>query len=126
MKQEEAKKNSRWTCIIWVIYICLIVFLGFMGFLRLIGLLRRVLWREDLEGEFPSMCGDWAKDHGCTRVTLESEGCVRTNEIVGNNSIIFETNLDSLLNSEISSCVNGLTGAKLVSPSDLHGSKKHG
>jgi len=45
MKEEEDKKNSRWSKTIWVIYICLIVFIGAMGFLRMVGLLRRILWR---------------------------------------------------------------------------------
>jgi len=105
MKQEVAKKNTRWSSTIWVIYICLVVLIGTMGFLRLVGLLRRVLWREDLGDNFPSACGDWSEAHGCTRVTLLNSGCERVEDISGSNSIIFATSLDTLLNSELSDCI---------------------
>ena len=59
--------------ILWILYTILIVFIGILAFVRLVSLLRRVRWRNDLDGKFPSDCGDWAKKCGCTRVVLDKD-----------------------------------------------------
>ena len=82
LKEEEKKNEKGWNKTLWVLYVCLIVFVGVMGFIRLVGLFRRVTWRNKLDGEFPDGCPDWAA-HGCTRVVLKESGCVRTSEIEG-------------------------------------------
>ena len=107
-------------------YICFIAILGTMSFARLISLFRRVKWRNDLDGQFPEACGSWAQEHGCTRVTLESSGCTRPKEISKNNSLIFDINVDRILNTQIDACVKTIDGAKLMSPSDLKTSDEHG
>ena len=119
MKEEEKKKSKKYNKTLWVVYVCLIVFVGAMGFIRLIGLLARTSWRNKLDGVFPEDCPDWAT-HGCTRVVLQKDKCVRANEIEGNNSIVFATDLDSLLNSQIADCIDELEGSKLIMPKDLH------
>ena len=90
-----------------------------MSFARLISLFRRVTWRNDLDGAFPAACGSWAQEHGCTRVTLDSAGCTRQKEISKNNSLIFDINVDRVLNTQLDYCINTIDGAKLMSPSDL-------
>ena len=93
MKEEEKEKAQKYNKTLWVLYVCLIVLVGTIGIVRLIGLFMRVEWRNKLDGEFPEGCPDWAT-HGCTRVTLKEDDCVRVNEIEGQNSITFPTDLD--------------------------------
>lgn len=69
--REVATKNNRWHRILWIIYVCFIVFIGTLAFVRMIALFRRVSWRNDLDGQFPSACGSWAAKNGCTRVVLD-------------------------------------------------------
>ena len=95
---EEKKKQGRWSSILWIIYIIFIVFIGVLLFVRFVALLRRIKWRNSLDEKFPAECGSWAADSGCTRVTLEESGCVREKQIPENNSLIFDTNIDRLLN----------------------------
>jgi len=92
----------------------------------MISLFRRVKWRGDLDDKFPTACGDWAVPHGCTRVTLEKSGCYREKDIPSTNALIFNINVDRLLNTQIEQCVNQLEGAKLMHPSDLAGDNSHG
>ena len=98
-------------------------FLGFitvLSFLRLFSVFMHMKWRKELYGEFPTECGDWAVDNGCTRVQLEAAGCVRAKDIVTENSIIFEEVTDeNELNSAISDCIEGMTDAKIMSPNNL-------
>ena len=103
--QEEQAKSSTRNKTLWIIYICLVVFIGALSFVRLIALFRRIKWRNDLDDTFPSACGSWAAEHGCTRVTLEESGCVRAKDIPAQNSVIFDINVDRLLNTQISQCV---------------------
>jgi len=80
--REEKKKGHKWSRVLWIIYICFMVFVGTIAFARLISLLRRIKWRNDLGDEFPSSCGSWAQQKGCTRVVLQSDGCNRAKDIV--------------------------------------------
>ena len=123
--KEEQKKNHRWSRILWIVYICFIVLIGAMAFARLVSLLRRIRWRNDLDGKFPNSCGSWSEDSGCTRVTLESSGCTRAKDITSHNSLIFDVNVDELLNTQIKECVNGIEGAKLMFPRDLDSSNEY-
>ena len=103
------------------------MFIGTLAFVRLLALFRRIKWRNDLsDDEFPSKCGSWAEDNGCTRLTLASDGCVRASSLKNSNSVIFDTNVDRLLNTQISQCVSGTKGAKLMSPKDLDKSTHNG
>lgn len=97
--REVATKQNRWHRILWIIYICFIVFIGTLAFVRMIALFRRISWRNDLDGAFPTACGSWAAKNGCTRVTLEESGCTRQKSIPSQNSLIFNVqNVDRLLN----------------------------
>ena len=84
----------------------------------MVALFRRVKWRNDLDGQFPSGCGSWAKN-GCTRVELTAGECVRPESITTNNSLVFNVQVDTLLNTEIEQCIIKERSAKLMSPSDL-------
>ena len=87
---------------LWIIYVCFIAFICTLAFVRMIALFRRIKWRKDLESdEFPTACGSWAEDNGCTRVTLNKAGCVRTKSLTTDNSVVFDTNVDRLLNTQI-------------------------
>ena len=77
-----------------------------MVFARLVSLLRRIKWRNDLDGQFPADCGSWAKEKGCTRVTLEASGCVDEKSIKTDNSLVFDVDVDRLLNTQIKECIN--------------------
>lgn len=123
--EEEQKKTHRWSRILWIIYICFIVLIGTMSFVRLVSLFRRIKWRNDLDDQFPTACGNWSESHGCTRVTLESAGCTRPEEITKENSLIFQVNVDRLLNTQIYECVKSIDGAKLMHPSDLNESDEN-
>jgi len=118
MAAEEEKKSARWSGVVWVIYICLIVVLTGMSFCRLVGLFRRIEWRQHLDGAFPAACGDWATEHGCTRITLTS--CTRQGSIPDSNSVIFDEINDQVLNTQIKQCINHLEGSKLMSPHNLN------
>lgn len=76
--QEVQAKGSSRNKTLWIIYIVLVVFIGILGFVRLVSLFRRITWRNELDDKFPAACGSWAAQKGCTRVTLEESGCVRT------------------------------------------------
>ena len=123
---EEKKKNNGYNKILWGTYVFFIVFIGVLGFVRLISLFRRVKWRGDLDDKFPAACGDWAVEKGCTRVTLEKSGCVREKSIPDQNALIFNINVDRVLNTQIEQCVETLEGAKLMHPDDLSGDNTHG
>ena len=92
----------------------------------MISLLRRDKWRDDLDGKFPSACGAWSENNGCTRVTLEQSGCVRAKSISTENSLIFSINVDRLLNTQIEQCVDEITGSKLMSPDNLSSRNDYG
>ena len=110
-----------------MIYVCFISSIGVLGFIRLVSLLRRVKWRDDLDDFFPVACGDWSVPNGCTRVTLEQSGCERAKDITTENSLIFNVGgVDRLLNTQIEQCVEDVDGAKLMSPSDLSSNDEHG
>ena len=104
--EEERKKSTRWSRVLWIVYICFIVLIGTMCFARLVSLLRRIKWRNDLDGQFPTDCGSWAKEKGCTRVTLEASGCVDEKSIKTSNSLVFDVQVDRLLNTQIKECIN--------------------
>ena len=118
--QEEQAKGNRWHKVLWVIYIAGIVFIGTLAFVRMIALFRRIKWRNSLDDTFPTACGDWAIEHGCTRVTLEQAGCTRPRDIATSNSIVFNVNnVDRLMNSQIAQCIDSIKGAKLMHPGNL-------
>ena len=125
VQEVQAKSSSR-NKTLWIIYIVLVVFIGTLGFVRLISLFRRIEWRNSLDGAFPAECGSWAASKGCTRVTLEQSGCVRPKSIPAENSVIFDVNVDRLLNTQISECVHNTRGAKIMSPSNLDELDTHG
>lgn len=102
------------------------MFIGVLGIIRLISLFRRVTWRSNLDDQFPDSCGDWSVPHGCTRVTLQKSGCFREQDIPSQNALIFNINVDRVLNTQIEQCVNQLEGAKLMHPSDLSSDNSHG
>ncbi len=111
--------------ILWVLYICLTVFVLLLGAVRIIALTDHIHWRESVNGVFPTACGDWAEADGCTRITLEESGCTRPLEIPTENSIVFETADDVEFNNSIASCINGLVGAKVISPAGFSSSSAH-
>ena len=119
MIQEYKGTNTKYNKVAWIIYICFILFISAMAFVRLICLFRRIEWRNDLGNTFPASCGDWASEHGCTRVTLEADGCMRPGSITTSNSLVFDENVDRLLNTQIEMCINTLDGAKLMNPDNL-------
>ena len=93
--------------------------LSLMAFVRIFVLSRRVEWRNNLE-EFPTACGDWAAQCGCTRLTLAKEGCVRTGDLATTSTIVLDVGSDDeLLNQRIVKCTHNISGAKLHSPSGL-------
>ena len=71
-------------------------------------LLRHISWRNDLNG-FPTECGNWAADCGCTRLELEKQGCVRTGDLETSNTIVFDVGAqDVVLNEKIDDCVRDI------------------
>ena len=101
-------------------YMFFLIFITLMSFLRLFSVFMHMKWRSDLYGEYPTACGDWAVDNGCTRVQLEGEGCVRAKDIVTENSVIFEDLTDeNELNSAISDCIENKDSWKIMSPDNL-------
>ena len=96
--------------------------IALFGILRISDLFRREKWRNNLNNEFPDACGSWSVPNGCTRVTLDQAGCERVGSIPEKNSLIFNTNIDRLLNTQIQACVDDIQGSKLMSPEDLSSS----
>ena len=87
-----------------------------MVIIRLSSIFSRQAWRSDLNGEFPSACGDWAIKDGCTRVAATKDECTRSKDIVSQNSVIFQTSDDFWLNEAILECIDGISGGKLMKP----------
>ncbi len=125
MIQEYKGTNTKYNKVAWIIYICFILFISAMAFVRLVCLFRRIEWRNDLDNTFPPACGDWASEHGCTRVTLEADGCKRPGNIPTSNSLVFDENVDRLLNTQIEMCINTIDGAKLMEPDNLSKEDTH-
>ena len=96
-----------------MLYVWLVILIGILGMLRFIVLLLRMDWRNNLDGEFPSDCGSWAKDTGCTRITLEKSECVRSKDIPEQNSLVFKSVTD--WKDKVESCIDDLTGGKVMS-----------
>ena len=46
----ENKKDTKTRRILWILYVIAIIFLGVIAFARLVSLLRRIEWRNDLDG----------------------------------------------------------------------------
>ena len=88
-------KSRKCQVVLWVLYLVLVVLIGLFALARLLSLVMRASWRDDLDGKFPEACGDWAADMGCTRVTLEKAGCTRPEEIVDENSLVFPISTES-------------------------------
>lgn len=103
-------------------YVIFVVILGVICFTRIVCLFRRVTWRNSLDGEFPTACGEWATN-GCTRVVLPTSGCVNAEDLVYENTIVINTAVDNQLNKAIASCVGSVQGGKLMSPDNLADSK---
>ena len=89
LKIVKTKKASKCHSFLWMLYVTLVVTIWLLGFVRLVSLFMRIRWRNDLDGVFPSACGDWAIGDGCTRVTLRDAGCTRPGDIVSENSLVF-------------------------------------
>ena len=85
-------------------------------------------WRNDLNGEFPSACGDWAEKCGCTRVELAAASCTRPGDIKKDNTIVFVVGEDNdrMLNNRIASCAANHHSSKLMSPKGLADSTEAG
>ena len=87
-------------------YTFFLIFITLLSILRLFSVCMHMKWRKELYDEYPKACGDWAADNGCTRVQLEKAECVRAQDIVTENSVIFEDLTDeNELNSAISDCI---------------------
>ena len=76
---------------------CILVFYcGFlllvlsMSIFRLVCLTAHLDWIQEHNDKFPSACGDWAEDYGCTRILLEKDQCV---SFKGSPSIVSETEI---------------------------------
>ena len=126
--REENAKQAKLKRILWIVYIVGISFIGFLFFVRLVSLCRRMEWRNDLDGKFPSDCGDWAKKCGCTRIALKSDECVRAGDITTENAIVFDVgaNNDRMLNNRLAHCAKMHHSSKLMSPRDLADSTESG
>ena len=94
MSFEDSLGKNKWCVLLWVIYICLTIFVGFLAIIRIIALTSRMSWRESVNGNFPTACGDWAEANGCTRISLYETGCTRPESIPTENSIVFATSDD--------------------------------
>ena len=118
------RKQSGCTKALWILFVIFVSFVGVLGSVRLISLSMRTSWRTDLGSTFPTACGSWAAGNGCTRVTLEKDGCTRPDKISTENGLIVSSTDDELINGVIASCVDDLSGAKLMSPDNFESSKK--
>ena len=59
-----------------VIRVLFYIYFGFLVFeltIRILSLSVRSPWRNDLDGTFPTACGAWAANAGCTRVSLYAD-----------------------------------------------------
>ena len=54
--------------------------------------------------EFPSACGDWALERGCTRIVMEKDGCVDASNL-STLSTLYDTTFERV-NNAISKCVD--------------------
>ena len=99
--EEERKNESKMNRILWILYVVFMGWVCVLAIIRIVSLFRRITWRVDVKeaNDFPSGCGSWAVEKGCTRVTLEAGDCVRAKDISTDNSLIFDVNnVDRLLN----------------------------
>ena len=117
--KKKKKKRPLWQGILWMFYMFFLIFITLMSILRLFSIFMHMRWRSELYGEFPTECGDWAVDNGCTRVQLEELGCVRAKDIVTENSVIFELTDENELNSAIADCIENKDSWKIMSPDNL-------
>ena len=62
----------------------------YMSIYRLINLTAHYDWVQEHSNKFPSACGDWAEERGCTRILLEKDQCV---SFKGSPSIVSETEI---------------------------------
>lgn len=108
-----------WICL-GVLYIGFTCFVGFLALARILALNSHSDWIEAMQGNFPSGCGSWAEENGCTRVELRSVGCVRPEQIVDENSVFFSyMDPQSGMNNAIAACISKVPGAKIMYPADL-------
>ena len=71
-------------------------------------------WREAVIASgnpFPDACGDWAAADGCTRLVLETDGCVKTGDLPEEYDIMFNVNVKTRSN-KVKNCINKIPGAK--------------
>ena len=113
-----AKKSA------WCGYICAGILLFLLMFVRIFVLCRRTEWRSDLNDHFPTECGDWSAKDGCTRLVLAEAGsptgCVKTGDLADKYDIVFDVGGEDLvLNKQIQTCVDSISGSKLHSPGDI-------
>ena len=109
-----------------MLYVCLVGLVSILAGVRLFSLTLRAPWRKGLDGAFPEACGSWALKDGCTRVALSAAQCTRPEDITTENSIVFNTDDDLKLNSEIAKCIQDLGGARLMSPRGLEEKNEFG
>ena len=118
----ETSKCGKKCCVeisICVTYICLMIMLGLLTYARVFVLCRRADWRNNLE-VFPTECGDWSTQGGCTRLVLPELGCVKTGDLNTTSTIVIDVGGDdTTLNARIAECTDGSSGAKLHTPAHL-------
>ena len=68
LKKVHLVRDKVWYRVLWVCYTVGIGFLVLMIYERSSSLTKHEDWRVELDGEFPSACGKWAEEFGCTRV----------------------------------------------------------
>ena len=72
------KKDNLAERVVRTIFFCFTIFMSTLTLGRVASLSRHHSWRKDIriKNVFPPACGEWAEDKGCTRIVMESDGCV--------------------------------------------------
>ena len=104
-------------------YLVALILIFFLALLRFKALVNHSEWRESLQGDFPSACGEWAERCGCTRLTpLTPESDVRIGDLLEQYNTIEFIDRDSI-NDTIAKCISAQSGAKLQSPDVIQDSE---
>lgn len=113
--EEEKTKSSNNRCL-WVVYCCLILFCLIMALARFGSLCSRVSYRKSIT-TFPSQCGDWAINAGCSYITMND--CLEYTTVQKKRNNTFSTPFPITINGPIANCAGSVKGASLQSPADL-------
>ena len=108
---QKKQKNQK---VVWILYITVVIFLAFLASLRLAVLLLHKSWRDNITSSntnpFPDACGDWAAKDGCTRLVLETDGCVKTGDLPELYDIMLNVNVKTRSN-KVKKCIEKIPGA---------------